>query len=732
MKIRTKVLLVALSGTVMTAVGMITMLVIKKSDCTEVIQHGTLEMASSECDAINQRLIDILAIQDKSVRKHVESNLLVADDILHRSGDAHLADETVQWNAINQFTKKSTSVTIPVLAVGDTHVEPNRSFDKASPIVDHVQQLVGGTCTLFQRMNEEGDMLRVCTNIKLRDGARAIGTYIPATNPDGSANKVVSTVLKGETYRGSAEIMDEWYLTAYQPLFDTNNKVIGILYVGQKQQDIAEAKQAIVNTVIGKTGYACAISAQKKSKGTYLVSPDGNEDGESVWDKSADNGRKIYQDLIQGAVENSGETFVVSYQDRFDDDGPPQTVVAAARHFAAWDWVLVTKAPIRDFAETSSRVSNALNTLMWWGIVGAFVLTVVIGGIASMVTKSLTNPIRKMTNNLKDIAQGDGDLTIRLDESRNDEIGEMAHWFNTFVGKLQTMIGELAGDAEMLANSSTELSSTATELSGSAEETTCRSSTVAAAAEEMSTNMNNMAAASKQMTDSIESVACAAEQMSTSISEIATNAEQASTVASNAAEMATASNQTIGELGTAADGIGKVIEVIQEIAEQTNLLALNATIEAARAGEAGKGFAVVATEVKELAKQTAEATEDIRGRVEAIQGSSNQAVDSIAQISQVIDEVNSISRTIASAVEEQSVTTRDISQNVSQTSCAVNSVATGVAETAKASCEIAETITSVSETAKRTAQSATGTQATGAELSRLSTELTSLVNQFQI
>ena len=164
--------------------------------------------------------------------------------------------------------------------------------------------------------------------------------------------------------------------------------------------------------------------------------------------------------------------------------------------------------------------------------------------------------------------------------------------------------------------------------------------------------------------------------------EIARNAEQASTIASGASELAQVSNETIARLGTSADEIGKVIDVIQDIADQTNLLALNATIEAARAGAAGNGFAVVATEVKELARKTAEATEDIRHRIQGIQSSTSEAVQAIGKISHVIDEVKDVSRTIASAVEEQSITTREIAQNVAETSKAAETVSVGVSQSA--------------------------------------------------
>ncbi len=203
-------------------------------------------------------------------------------------------------------------------------------------------------------------------------------------------------------------------------------------------------------------------------------------------------------------------------------------------------------------------------------------------------------------------------------------------------------------------------------------------------------------------------------------------------MAGNAAQLVTASNTQIRELGGAADEIGKVIELIQNIAEQTNLLALNATIEAARAGDAGKGFAVVATEVKELARQTASATEDIRKRVEGIQGSTGLAVKSIGDISEVVKQVNELSQTIASAVEEQSITTREIGKNMLQSSTAAQMVARGVAESATATHEITQNIVRVDKAAKQAAVGAAQTQTAGRELSQVADQLQSLVAQFTV
>lgn len=351
-------------------------------------------------------------------------------------------------------------------------------------------------------------------------------------------------------------------------------------------------------------------------------------------------------------------------------------------------------------------------------------------GLGIVLAVSITRPIFKAVAFAKNMARGD--LTQTVDIVRNDEIGELATALNEMGANLRRMFHDIRQSVTSLASAATELSATASQLASGAEETTAQSATVAAAAEEMATNMNTVASSSEEMAANVRAVASAIEQMNASISEVARNAEQAAGVARNAARLASDSNSKIAQLGTAAKEIGNVIEVIQDIAEQTNLLALNATIEAARAGEAGKGFAVVATEVKELARQTAAATEDIRRRIEAIQATTGETVQSIEQITQVIEQVNNVSQTIASAVEEQTVTTKEIAQNVAQTSTAVDTVAGGVAQSASATKEITRNIVGVDQAASQTAQGASVTQTASQTLAQLAEQLQTLVGQFQV
>jgi methyl-accepting chemotaxis protein len=264
---------------------------------------------------------------------------------------------------------------------------------------------------------------------------------------------------------------------------------------------------------------------------------------------------------------------------------------------------------------------------------------------------------------------------------------------------LGRVMEKVAANAQALGSAAEELSTNSQQMVSNAEETATQAGVVSAAAEQVSKN--------------VQTVATGSEQMNASIKEIAKNAQDAAKVASTAVRAAEATNTTISKLGVSSAEIGKVIKVITSIAQQTNLLALNATIEAARAGEAGKGFAVVANEVKELAKETAKATEDISQKIEAIQSDTKSAVQAIGEISRVINQINDYQNTIASAVEEQTATSNEISRNV--------------VEAAKGSAEIAQNITGVATAAQSTTSGANDTQMAAAELSRMAAELQAVV-----
>ncbi len=335
---------------------------------------------------------------------------------------------------------------------------------------------------------------------------------------------------------------------------------------------------------------------------------------------------------------------------------------------------------------------------------GTVVAVAVVLVLATVLTRSITRPVNALTERLREIADGDGDLTQRVDDSRSDEVGALATVFNRFVDNVATLIRQIGESATSSAAAAHELSVITTEMTRQTADAAQQAGTAAAAAEQVSSN--------------VQTVAAGSEQMGASIQEIARSASEASSAGRTAVTSTAAANDTITRLGESSTAVGEVVALINSIAEQTNLLALNATIEAARAGEAGKGFAVVAGEVKELAQGTARATDEITSRITQIQSDVETAVSAISTTTEVIGQVNDHQQSIAGAVEEQSATTTAMSSNV--------------ADAAIGATTIADNVRAIADNAQSTVDSIEQVRTSAEELTRTSEHLNGLVARFKV
>ena len=468
------------------------------------------------------------------------------------------------------------------------------------------------------------------------------------------------------------------------------------------------------------------IRSSYREKLTQVKEASRTEEGRRMIQKIEDNfgaAREVNNRVIDLALKEKNKEAIALFSD----------VGMARKHDidqAVQDYAKHREEQSAEAEKAAAQTQSLMRTLLMVFCAVALMLSFF---LSFAITRSVTRPIASGIEVLERISNGDISKEIPSEMlKRGDEIGDMSRAMQEMTVNLRKLLKQMAQGVQTVASSATQLSASSSQTVSSVRDMSDRSSAVAAAAEESCANTTSVATSMEQASSNLTSVAGATEEMSATVADIASNSEKARTISENAMSQAQTITSTMQLLGQAAMEIGKVTETITDISAQTNLLALNATIEAARAGTAGKGFAVVANEIKELAKQTSEATEDIKGKIAGVQTSTNDAISNITQITGVIKEIGNIVASIAAAIEEQSTVTRDVAGNIAQASGLVRDVSERVTQTALVAQSIAADIAGISGASKSVREGGEQVQVSATELSRLSEQLRATVAEFTV
>ncbi|WP_163340539.1 methyl-accepting chemotaxis protein [Desulfopila sp. IMCC35008] len=659
-------------------------ILITSGNAIRMADNGLLTLGKDAMEHMHKAVMNSLLTYDETIRKKLDSDIGMFEKELKSRGSIILDNyNAIETTITHQITKQSEKVELPKMMAGGSYITGKND------IVDSVLKHTGSSATIFQLVDNK--LLRISTTVMKQDGERAIGTYIPSDSP------VYKTIMSGEVFKGKAYVVNDWYITEYAPLIGSGGKVVGAVYCGQLM--ISDEIANFLNETKLNNGYFFTYN----NKGDILTHP------------TIQTGDNLFKMIPQ--LQGHQKGFI-----EYDFEGTTRTTYVT--FIDKWGTYLGLSMSHEDIIK-GLDITMMKNNLL----VGLMVIT---GGIivTILLVRTINRPLQELAE--KSAKVGEGDYTIQFESKSDDAIGKLAESLELMVGKSKEMLQDIVRSSQSLSQASSELADISDQMVGNADSTAKIADEASGHASDVSDNMNSVSAAMEQSTTNLDMIAAASEEMGNTIKEIADNSSRARITTEEAVAMAKVSHEGVQGLGDAAKSIGTVTETITEISEQTNLLALNATIEAARAGEAGKGFAVVANEIKELARETANATGQIKQAIHEIQNQTSTTVVDIESITTVIQDVNDVVNSIVTAVEEQSITTNEIVKNVGQASQGITEINQNVAESNQMTTMVSDGVDQVKEKAVEVKAKSEYLQKSADDLSGLSDTLTGLVSRFKI
>ncbi|HOX25795.1 MAG TPA: methyl-accepting chemotaxis protein [Candidatus Krumholzibacteria bacterium] len=628
LSLRSRLLLIGISITVVPLAVIIGVVITKQNQMKVAAAEECRTLAFADLDHIVTGIRAMCTTQQAVLEDNVRDGLAVARDAIASRGVVTFAADYATWNAVNQATKQATQVQLPKLLVGDEWLGQNESPGVESPIVDEVRDLVGGTATIFQRMNVQGDMLRVCTSVLKEDGTRAIGTYIPAVNPDGAPNPVVQSVLGGKTFIGKAYVVDRWYITAYEPIKDATGDVVGINYFGVPLESATALRQSIMDVKVGQTGYVFVLDSQ----GNYVISKGGARDGENVWQAKDEDGALFIQEMITKAKAQPEGTLAEQwYPWKNEGESAARMKVARVAYFAPWDWIIGAGSYEAEFMAAEHKVTalGRANTVA--ALVTAGVALVLAGLLWYLVASGVTRQIGHLSGELNRASAQVGNSSI-----------------------------EVASSSQMMADGACEQAAALEEIAASLQEmssVTQQTATNATATDQVTANA---AAAARKGVEAMD-------RLSKVIGEIKSSSDETARILKTIDEIAFQTNLLAlnaaveaARAGEAGKGFAVVAEEVRNLAQRSAEAARN-TAQLIEASQQSADGGVKATEqVGEILAEITTSVDEVKRLVGEVASASHEQAEGIGEINTAMTRLDQLTQTNAASAEESAAASKDL------------------------------------------------------------------------
>ncbi len=646
MKLRTKLLTLGIGLTAAPLVLIAVTMYWQGARMGEAVSEETQTLAKTDLDHIAEGVYGMCKAQQELLEQKVDDDTDLAEAVLTGHGEVTLAeDNKIQWHAVDQFTKQTRTVELPAIQAGDVVFQRNEKTDVPTPVVDKVAEKIGGVVTVFQKMNSQGELLRVATNVKT-DGRRAIGTYVPARNPDGSVNEVVRKVNAGQTFIGRVNVLGVAYVAEYRPIRDGNGNVIGSICVGIPQESVTSLRKQIMDIQVGKTGYVFVLD----SEGNYVISAGGKRDGENIWDTKDADGNLCIQDMIAKA-KGAREGEIVPHWYMWEDNGQNRKKVAHLAHFKEWDWIIGASSYEDEFRQAEVKLAEISNygQMLLLGISGVSLLGA--GVIWFFLARSLAGRISRVVVGIREgatqvlqAAQQVADASESLASGTSEQAAAIEETSASFE-EMASMTRQNAGNSK-----------TANGLATSAK------SDADAGAEAMG-----------RMSEAIQDIKASSDETAKIIKTIDDIAFQTNLLALNAAVEA-------ARAGEAGKGFAVVAEEVRNLAQRSAEAARNtADLIEQSTGKADTGVQI-SGQVNESFGKITDGIHKVSGLVDEIASASNEQAQGLEQINSAVGQMDQVTQANAANAEETAAASEELSAQAEELNHLVDDLAAVIGE----------------------------------------------------
>jgi methyl-accepting chemotaxis protein len=630
LNLRARLLLTGLAILVIPLAIITGVVIVKQNEMRTAAAEACRELAYHDLDHMVEGIRAMCAAQQDVLQDNVRNGLAVTHHAIEQRGAVTTDPQTVTWEAVNQFSRQSTMVELPRMLVGGQWLGQNRSAAEPSPVVDDVRELVGGTATIFQRMNDRGDMLRVCTNVMQKDGRRAIGTYIPAVNPDGRPNPVIQAVLAGRTFEGRAYVVDRWYITAYEPLRDQAGDIIGISYFGVPMESATALRQSIMDIQVGKTGYIYVLDSQ----GNYVISHRGTRDGENILQARDSDGVHFIQEIIAKArALPPGGIAEQFYPWLNPGDSHPRMKVARIAYYEPWDWIIGAGSYEDEFLAAELMVSDLSRQAVTLILITGILSILLAGMVWFLIARNLGLRISGLANHL-------------------------------------------SRASEQVGHSSSEVAATSQQMASGASEQAASIQEIAASLEEMSSATRQNASNAGTTNDETESASRAARKgveamthLSSVIGDIKKSSDETARILKTIDEIAFQTNLLAlnaaveaARAGDAGKGFAVVAEEVRNLA-QRSADAARSTAGLIESSQQNADGGVNATQqVATILDEIVTSIDRVQQLVGTVATASQEQATGIGEINTTVERLDQMTQTNAASAEESAAASQELEQ----------------------------------------------------------------------